>query len=82
VLRTNPRNLDAAAAVEIAEVYAARNDPDQAFEWLDSARRRLGSAGVPVPGKELRGNLHTAPFLKPLYADPRWKELLASIDAQ
>jgi hypothetical protein len=74
--------LDSAAVVEIAEVYAVRNDPDQAFTWLDSARGRLGSAGGPVSGKELRLNLHTAPFLKALHADARWKELLAAIDEQ
>jgi TolB-like protein/DNA-binding winged helix-turn-helix (wHTH) protein/TPR repeat protein len=73
--------LDSEAAVQIAEVFAVRNDPDQAFKWLDSARGRLGSAGVPVSGKELRWNLHTAPFLKALHADPRWKELLAAIEA-
>jgi len=74
--------LDSAAAVEIAEVYAAKNDPDQAFKWLDFARLRLGKGGVPVPGKELRRNLHTAPFLKALHADPRWKELLGRIEAE
>jgi hypothetical protein len=75
-------DLDSAAAVEIAEVYAARNDPDQAFKWLDFARLRLGKAGVQVPGKELRRNLHTAPFLKALHADPRWTELLGRIGAE
>jgi serine/threonine-protein kinase len=71
--------LDSQAAVDIAEVYAAKGDPDQAFRWLDIARRGLGGAGVPVAGKELRRNLHTAPFLDTLHADPRWKELMAAI---
>ena len=74
--------LDSGAAVEIAEVYVAKNDSDQAFKWLDFARRRAGRAGGPVSGKELRWNLHTAPFLKALHADPRWKELLAAIEKQ
>jgi tetratricopeptide (TPR) repeat protein len=74
--------LDSEAAVGIAEVYATKNDPDQAFRWLAFARRGLGRAGVPISGKELRWMLHTAPFLKALHADPRWKELLATIDAQ
>ena len=74
--------LDAETAVKIAEVYAVKNDPDQAFKWLDSSRRRLLGNDRPVAGKELQWTLQTAPFLKPLHADPRWKELLASIDAR
>ena len=66
-------------ALDIAGVYAVKNDPDQAFEWLDCARRRLYSEHVPTPGKELKWTLQTSPFLKTLHADPRWKEL---IDAQ
>jgi DNA-binding response OmpR family regulator len=45
-------------------------------------RRRLGGARVPIQGKELKWSMHTAPFLKPLHADPRWKELLASVDSE
>jgi hypothetical protein len=75
-------DLDSEAAVSIAEVYAVKNDPDQAFKWLDFARRGLGRTGVPISGKELRWMLHTAPFLKALHADSRWKELLAAIDAK
>jgi adenylate cyclase len=74
--------LDSAAALDIAQVYAAKNDPEQAFKWLDFARRRLASKDVPILGKELKWNLQTAPFLKALHADPRWNELLASIAAQ
>jgi tetratricopeptide (TPR) repeat protein len=73
---------DSEVAVDIAGVYAVKNDPDQAFEWLDLARRRLDSEHVPTPGKELTWTLQTSPFLKTLHADPRWKELLAAADAQ
>jgi tetratricopeptide (TPR) repeat protein len=74
--------LDTQRAVDIAEVYAFKNDPEQAFKWLDFARRRADSKRKPTAGKELKWDLHTAPFLKALHADPRWKELLAAIDAQ
>jgi TolB-like protein/DNA-binding winged helix-turn-helix (wHTH) protein/tetratricopeptide (TPR) repeat protein len=69
-------------ALDIAGVYAVKNDSDQAFEWLGFARRRLDSEHVPTPGKELKWTLQTSPFLKTLHADPRWKELLAATDAQ
>jgi len=69
-------------ALDIAGVYAVKNDPDHAFEWLDLARRRLYSEHVPTPGKELKWSLQTSPFLKTLHADPRWKELLGALDAQ
>lgn len=70
------------AALAIAELYAVRNDPDQAFKWLDITRWRLASTGMPVPDREMKRNLRMAPFLKPLHADPRWVALLASLDAQ
>jgi TolB-like protein/DNA-binding winged helix-turn-helix (wHTH) protein/tetratricopeptide (TPR) repeat protein len=69
-------------ALSIAELYAVKNDPEQAFKWLHSARARIESKDVPIAGKELKWSLQMAPFLKPLHADPRWKELLASIDAK
>ena len=34
---------DPTVAVAVAEVYAARNDSDNAFKWLDTARRRSES---------------------------------------
>ncbi len=74
--------LDSEGAIAIAEVHAVKNDPDQAFEWLDVARQPSGSKHVRTQGKELKWNLQMAPFLKPLHADPRWNELLASIEVQ
>ena len=72
-------DLRSEVAVDIAEVYAVKNEPDQAFKWLARARQRTQSNDVSVAGKELKWKLQTAPFLKPLHADPRWNELLASI---
>lgn len=66
-------------AVDIAAVYVVRNDPDQAFKWLDVAKERAKSREVLIAGKELKWTLYGNPFLKPLHADPRWNALLASI---
>jgi TolB-like protein/DNA-binding winged helix-turn-helix (wHTH) protein/cytochrome c-type biogenesis protein CcmH/NrfG len=74
--------VDSQVPLDIAGVYAIKNDPDQAFKWLDFARRRSVSEGTPTECKELVWALQTATFLEPLHADPRWKELLAAIDAE
>ena len=34
-----------------------------------------------IPSGSMRETLQVAPFLKSLHADPRWKELLASVDS-
>ena len=71
---------DPTVAVAIAEVYAARNDPDSAFKWLDTARRRSQSQPKSaLPPWAMHEDLQSTPFLKSLYADPRWRELLAAI---
>jgi tetratricopeptide (TPR) repeat protein len=75
-------DLRSEVAVDIAAVYAVKNEPDQAFKWLELARRRTEGKDVAIAAKELTWNLQTAPFLKPLHADPRWGELLTAIHAQ
>jgi TolB-like protein/tetratricopeptide (TPR) repeat protein len=71
---------DPTVAVAVAEVYAARNDADSAFEWLDTAHRRSKSQPKSrLPYWALYEDLHYAPYLKSLHADPRWRELLAAI---
>jgi len=69
---------DPALAVAIAEVYAARNDPDRAFEWLDKAHPRSRGQPEGLPGWLMQENLQVAPYLKSLHADPRWGELLTA----
>jgi serine/threonine protein kinase/TolB-like protein len=58
------------AAREIAQVYAWRNEPDKAFEWLDRAyaQRDIGLA-------ELKGE----PLFRNLENDPRWRAFLAKM---
>ena len=55
------------AAFQIAEVYAYRADKDQAFDWLERARRQRD------PGL---GALRIDPFLANLRGDPRWNAFL------
>ena len=57
-------------AYQIAEVYAFRNQPDEAFEWLDRAyaQRDSGLVGTKVE-----------PLLKSLHNDPRYAAFLKKI---
>jgi adenylate cyclase len=50
-------------AFQIAEVYSARGDKDQAFAWLDRARRQQDGGLAYFPND---------PLLDPLRLDPRW----------
>ena len=58
------------AAYQVAEVYAYRGDKDQAFEWLELARRQRdgGLAGM-----------RRDPLLANLKTDPRWNAFLQTI---
>ncbi len=55
------------AALQIAMVYAAREQRDQAFTWLERAYAQRD------PGLS---DIKTDPLLRPLHADPRWNEFL------
>jgi hypothetical protein len=57
----------ASGAYQIAQVYAFRNQSDEAFEWLDRAyaQRDGGLIGTKVD-----------PFLKSLHHDPRYAAFL------
>jgi len=55
------------AAYQIAEVYAYREEKDQAFQWLERAHRQRDSGLV---------GLQIDPFLKNLHPDPRWNAFL------
>jgi tetratricopeptide (TPR) repeat protein len=50
-------------AFQIAEVYSARGDKDNAFLWLDRARRQQDGGLAYFPND---------PLLDPLRLDPRW----------
>jgi TolB-like protein/DNA-binding winged helix-turn-helix (wHTH) protein/tetratricopeptide (TPR) repeat protein len=80
-LAENP-DSEPAVAVAVAEVYAARNDTDRAFQWLNTASRGLLKQPGILPSAVLVDLVHMSPFLKPLHADPRWNPLLASIRYQ
>ena len=55
-------------ALQIAEVQAARDDVDAAFEWLDRAYARRDT-GLP--------HLLSDQRLHPLRRDPRWNALVS-----
>ncbi len=57
--------------VQIAMAHAQRNEPDQAFEWLERSYE-LRDGGISV--------VPTNPALEPLYDDPRWKQFLTKVD--
>ena len=60
----------ASAAYDIAQVYAFRNQSDQAFEWLDRAYAQRDSGLVETK---------VDPLLKNLYKDPRYAAFLKKI---
>jgi len=57
-------------AFQIAEVYSSRGDKDQAFAWLERARRQQDAGLAYFPND---------PLLDPLRSDPRWAAFQRSI---
>ena len=57
-------------AYQVAEVYSARGDKDQAFAWLERARRQQDGGLTYYPND---------PLLDPLRSDPRWVPFQRSI---
>lgn len=64
------RNYADTAAFQIGGAYAYRGEKDQAFEWLERARRHRDSGLVSVRSNPLYENLH---------GDPRWDALLRTM---
>jgi hypothetical protein len=55
----------------VAEVYACRNQPDKAFEWLDRAYAQRDSSLI---------HTKVTPLLKSLHGDPRYTALLKKLN--
>ena len=68
--RRSDRKSGEAAAFQIAEVYAYRDEKDHAFEWLERARRQR-DAGLAA--------LRADPLLTNLHDDPRWDAVLRTV---
>ncbi len=64
------RSIGAAAAYQVALIYAHRGDADRAFQWLERALKQR-DAGMHW--------MKFDPLLKGLSADPRFKALLAQM---
>jgi tetratricopeptide (TPR) repeat protein len=58
-------------AYQVAEVYALRNQPDEAFEWLDRAYALRNSSLIKTK---------VDPFLKNLHRDARYSSLLKKLN--
>ena len=63
-------------SVRLAEIYAFRGRPDQAFATLDAKLTSLKTRPQKIYAWYLRHESRTSPFLKPLFADPRWPAFL------
>jgi tetratricopeptide (TPR) repeat protein len=61
----------ASGAYQIAEVYAFRNQPDAAFEWLDRAYAQRDSGLI---------SAKVDPLLKSLYNDPSYAAFLKKLN--
>ena len=58
------------AAVQIAELHAARGEADAAFEWMERAYTQRDS-GLTLMKSRLR--------FRSLHSDPRWESLLKKV---
>jgi TolB-like protein/DNA-binding winged helix-turn-helix (wHTH) protein len=70
-LSTLSTKYHASDAYEIAEVYAFRNQSDEAFEWLDRAYAQRDSSLVVTK---------VDPLLKSLHSDPRYAAFLKKLN--
>jgi len=64
-------NLGTAFSYQIAEIYAVHENPDKAFEWLETGYE-IHDGGMTY--------LLVDPFLEPLHDDPRWRPLLEKMN--
>jgi TolB-like protein/DNA-binding winged helix-turn-helix (wHTH) protein len=70
-LRELTMKYHASNAFEIANIYASRNQTDEAFEWLDRAYAQRDPSLMETK---------VAPFLKNLHGDPRFAALLKKLN--
>ncbi len=64
-------NYSQAAAFQVAQVYAYRGEPDQAFAWIERAYVQRDSGIVGLKADHMLQSLH---------GDPRWAALLQKLD--
>jgi len=57
-------------AAQIAQVYAARGDIENAFTWIERARKARDGGVMEMP---------TDPWFRSLHSDPRWGEFIRSL---
>lgn len=64
--------------LRIAEVYAFRDEPDRAFEWLEAGTVADGEPPWARSGRQELWWMPRSPFLASLHADRRWREWVAA----
>jgi TolB-like protein len=64
-------NLGTAFSYQIAQIFTIQENPDKAFEWLETGYATR-DGGMPY--------LLVDPFLEPLHDDPRWRPLLEKMN--
>jgi adenylate cyclase len=82
IAETQAPDFDPNLPLAIAELNAARNAPDLAFQWLDRALPRTDLQRKLKPYWVVLEDLQTSPYLRPLHTDPRWAELLTTVKAR
>jgi TolB-like protein/DNA-binding winged helix-turn-helix (wHTH) protein/tetratricopeptide (TPR) repeat protein len=75
-------DFDPGVPLAIAEVYASRNQPDRAFEWLERSIPKTERQLKVKPCWVLLEDLQISPYLNSLHADARWVELVNAVKAR
>lgn len=63
----------------IAEVYAYRGNPEEAFRWLEISTKSFDPGAGLLIGNHFPWELRDSPLLASLHSDPRWEALVASL---
>lgn len=75
------RGPDLGSNVRLAEVYAHRGMTEEAISTLQGYKNTIDLDGEAADSEIwwLQREMSVSPFLAPLHADPRWKELMAEL---
>jgi TolB-like protein/Tfp pilus assembly protein PilF len=68
---------DGERASRLAEIHAQQDEIDEAFGWIAVAHEAEKATALTPPERALR--FVDSPLLRPLHADPRWKQYLWTV---
>ena len=63
----------------IAEVYAYRGNPEEAFRWLEKSAQAFDPGNGSPMGKHFPWEMRASPLLASLHSDPRWETWVARL---